>query len=136
VFIDADKTGDGHYWDELDLRAQRWIGADTWELWRAGMRARLSRWPFEAVILSTRVSLSVVDGRLQKMPTIVGLRCTASDALTKWRPPATVSGRAWAHTAPMPLHRPSLRKFEDVSSRDALSNQGQRTAADRPGCVP
>lgn len=38
VFIDADKTGDGHYWDELDLRAQRWIGADTWELWRAGMR--------------------------------------------------------------------------------------------------
>ena len=35
--------------DELDLRANRWISADTWELWRAGMSARLSRWPFDAV---------------------------------------------------------------------------------------
>ena len=35
--------------DELDLRANRWISADTWELWRDGMAARLSRWPFDAV---------------------------------------------------------------------------------------
>ena len=36
--------------DELDLRANRWISADTWELWRAGMSARPSRWPFDAVL--------------------------------------------------------------------------------------
>ena len=35
--------------DELDLRAQRWISADTWELWRAGMPSRLDRWPFDDV---------------------------------------------------------------------------------------
>jgi hypothetical protein len=35
--------------DELDLRAERWISADNWELWRAGMAARLSRWPFDMV---------------------------------------------------------------------------------------
>ena len=35
--------------DEMDLRARRGISADTWELRRAGMSARLARWPFEEV---------------------------------------------------------------------------------------
>ena len=35
--------------DELDLRARRGISADACELWRAGMAARLARWPFEEV---------------------------------------------------------------------------------------
>lgn len=32
--------------DELDLRAQDWIGPETWRLWRAGMATQLGRWPF------------------------------------------------------------------------------------------
>ena len=35
--------------DELDLRAQGWIGAETWSLWRAGMATQLGRWPFHEV---------------------------------------------------------------------------------------
>jgi hypothetical protein len=35
--------------DELDLRTQRWVSADTWELWRLGIASQLRRWPFDAV---------------------------------------------------------------------------------------
>lgn len=35
--------------DELDLRADDWIGADTWGKWRAGMATQLRRWPFDVV---------------------------------------------------------------------------------------
>lgn len=35
--------------DELDLRAENWIGADTWGLWWDGMATQLRRWPFNVV---------------------------------------------------------------------------------------
>ena len=59
---------------ELDLRAAGWISADTWEQWRTGMAALLSRWPFKAVTWSARVRLSVVDGRLLQVIITSGRR--------------------------------------------------------------
>ena len=54
--------------DELDLRANRWISADTWELWRAGMSARLSRWPFDAVWQDVRkLENDVDDGQFSRL---------------------------------------------------------------------
>lgn len=35
--------------DELDLRAERWVSKDTWEIWRTGIASQLSRWPFDAI---------------------------------------------------------------------------------------
>jgi len=35
--------------DELELRAERWVSADTWEPWRQGIASQLRRWPFEPV---------------------------------------------------------------------------------------
>ena len=35
--------------DELDLRAERWVSKDTWEMWRTGIASQLSRWPFDAI---------------------------------------------------------------------------------------
>jgi hypothetical protein len=35
--------------DELDLRAQNWVSADTWRIWHAGIASQLKRWPFDVV---------------------------------------------------------------------------------------
>ena len=35
--------------DELDLRAQNWVSADTWRIWHAGIASQLKRWPFDEV---------------------------------------------------------------------------------------
>jgi hypothetical protein len=35
--------------DEIDLGAERWISADTWELWRSSISSQPRRWPFDMV---------------------------------------------------------------------------------------
>ncbi len=35
--------------DELDLRAQNWVSADTWRIWHTGIASQLKRWPFDEV---------------------------------------------------------------------------------------
>ena len=50
--------------DELDLRAERWISADTWELWRPEMAGRLST-PATRSILSTVILSKLVVPNLK-----------------------------------------------------------------------
>ncbi|AVV45318.1 hypothetical protein C6376_32115 [Streptomyces sp. P3] len=34
--------------DELELRELGWVGGETWEQWRPGIRAQLNQWPVAA----------------------------------------------------------------------------------------
>ena len=63
--------------DELDLRARRWISADTWELWRVGMTTHLRRWPFDVVWDEVRDRENgAVDGRFSPLRRAAGSRLT------------------------------------------------------------
>ena len=61
--------------DELDLRAQRWISADTWELCRVGLTTHLRRWPFDVVWDEVRDRESgAVDGQFSPLRKAAGSR--------------------------------------------------------------
>jgi hypothetical protein len=63
--------------DELDLRAQRWISADTWGLCRVGLTTHLRRWPFDVVWDEVRDRESgAVDGRFSQLRRAAGSRLT------------------------------------------------------------
>jgi len=53
--------------DELDLRAERWIRADTWELWRSGMTMQLRRWPFEDIWREVSAREEAADGQFARL---------------------------------------------------------------------
>jgi len=94
--------------DELDLReAQRWISANSWELWRSGMAARLRRWPFDQVWAQVRhTEHDDADGQYSQLR-------NAGSALYEagYDPPRARRHWPWqGHAATA-----SLRKFEEVS---------------------
>ena len=77
--------------DELDLRAQRWISADTWELCRVGMTTHLRRWPFDVVWDEVRDRESgAVDGQFSQLRKAAGSRLTevGFDPATEGEAPA------------------------------------------------
>jgi hypothetical protein len=61
--------------DELDLRAQRWVSADTWELCRVGLTTHLRPWPFDVVWDEVRDRESgAVDGQFSQLRKAAGSR--------------------------------------------------------------